>query len=142
MKRLSGMILLLFAALSILVLGGTTSATAQDKLTITIPFGFTANHHYLPAGVYNVDWLSDRYLALRNDRTHESHVLMVRPEQGNVIETRGRFVFMMEGSRYYLARVWIAGSSVHSEMVVQHRPERVQELAEASASRTIEINVN
>jgi hypothetical protein len=140
MKRFSGTITLLLAV--VVILGGAAKLAAQDKLTITIPFAFTANHQFLPAGAYNVNWLSDRYMALRNAKTSETHVVMVRPEQGQVIESRGRFVFLRDGGRYYLARVWKAGSSVHSEMTVQHQPERATELAKAPVPKTIEINVN
>jgi len=138
----SGIISLLLTAIAVFVLGGSANVTAQDKLTITIPFAFTADHQYLPAGAYNVDWLTDRYMELRNAKTGEAHVLMVRPEQGQVIETRGRFVFLQDGSRYYLARVWMAGSSVHSEMAAQHRPESASELAQAPSPKTVEVNVN
>ena len=120
----SGIFTLLLAAITVFAPGGSARATAQDRLTVTVPFAFTANHQYLPAGSYNVDWLTDRSMELRNAKTGEVHVLTVRPEQGQIIETRGRLVFLQDGSRYYLARVWMAGSSVHSDMAVQHRPER------------------
>ena len=78
----------------------------------------------MEAGSYKVELLSDRYLSLRNIATNKTQVLMVRPEAGQAIETRGRLVFQQEGSRKYLAQVWIAGTSLHSEMAVQHKRER------------------
>ena len=142
MKRFSGTISLLFAAMAVFILGGSVRAAAQETLKITIPFDFTANHQYLPAGAYNVIWLSDRNMVLRNSETGKSKILAVRPEEGQSSETRSRFVFLHEGSRYYLARVWVAGTSLHSEMVTQHRPERGQQVAMLSAPATVEINAN
>jgi hypothetical protein len=76
------------------------------------------------AGSYKVELLSDRYLSLRNIATNRTQVLMVRPEAGQAIETRSRLVFQQDGSRKYLAQVWIAGTSLHSEMAIQHKKER------------------
>ena len=83
--------------------------------------------------------LSDRYLSLRNVATDQTQVLMVRPEAGSAIETRGRLVFHQEGSRKYLAQVWIAGTSMHSEVAVQHKPDRT--LAKRSAPQVSSIEV-
>ena len=63
---------------------------------------------------------------------------MVRPESGQAIETRGRLVFHLEGPQKYLALVWIAGTSMHSEMAVHHKQEN--ELAKSNiAPSTIEL---
>jgi len=99
-------------------------ASAQTTASVTIPFGFSADNQRVEAGSYKVELLSDRYLSLRNIATNKTQVLMVRPEEGQAIETRGRLVFQQEGSRKYLAQVWIAGTSLHSEMAVQHKRER------------------
>jgi hypothetical protein len=139
MRRFSGTISLLLAMMLVFILGASTKANAQDKLRINVPFAFTANHQYLPAGIYNVYWLSDRYMELSNSKTGDAAVLMVRPEQGNAIETRGRFVFLQDGTRFYLARVWMAGSSVHSEMTVQHKMEPRPKLAKDQTPGTVEI---
>lgn len=138
MKRFSGTISLLFA-MAVFILGGSAKAAAQENLRITVPFAFTANHQYLPAGAYSVNWLSDHYMVLRNVQSGEAQVLIVRPEDGPIIETQGRFVFVQEGNRYYLARVCVAGRSLHSEMTVQHRPESAAQLTKAPAPKTVEV---
>ena len=114
------------------------NASAQTTASVTIPFAFSANNQYVAAGTYKVELLSDRYLSLRNTASNQTQVLMVRPEDGPTIETLGRLVFHQEGSRKYLAQVWIAGTSLHSEMAIQHKPGR--ELAKSKpAPSTIEL---
>jgi hypothetical protein len=113
------------------------SASAQSTATVHIPFAFSANHQNLAAGSYKVELLSDRYLSLRNIATNQTKVLMVRPETGLAIETRGRMVFQQDGSRKYLAQVWIAGTSLHSEMVVQHK--RDSETANRMTAPAVEL---
>ncbi|HEY1575865.1 MAG TPA: hypothetical protein VGF82_02175 [Terracidiphilus sp.] len=120
--NLSNLIFSLSLATGLLCAGDP--ASAQTTASVTIPFGFSADNETLEAGSYKVELLSDRYLSLRNIATNRTQVLMVRPEAGQAIETRGRLVFQQEGSRKYLAQVWIAGTSLHSEMAVQHKKER------------------
>jgi hypothetical protein len=129
-------------ALAAFTLFSATTAAAQSKLRINIPFAFTANHQQLPAGSYYVTWLGSGVIQVLNRETGDAQFLMVRPHQGRVIETRSRFVFQQEGRRYYLANVWVAGSSMHSEMLVQHRPERGTDLAKAPSTKTVEIEAN
>ena len=120
--NLTKSILSLSLAAGLLCAGAT--ASAQTTASVTIPFAFSAENQVVPAGHYKVELLSDRYVALRNTSTNQSQVLMVRPEAGTAIETRGRLVFHQDGSKKYLAQVWIAGTSMHSEMAVQHKQER------------------
>jgi hypothetical protein len=119
--NLSNLIFSLSLATGLLCAGAT--ASAQTTASVTIPFGFSADNQNVEAGSYKVEFLSDRYLSLRNIATNKTQVLMVRPEAGQAIETRGRLVFQQQGSRKYLAQVWIAGTSLHSEMAVQHKRE-------------------
>ena len=120
--NLSNLIFSLSLAAGLLCAGAT--ASAQTTASVTIPFRFSADNQNVEAGSYKLELLSDRYLSLRNIATNRTQVLMVRPEAGQAIETRGRLVFQQEGSRKYLAQVWIAGTSLHSEMAVQHKRER------------------
>jgi hypothetical protein len=52
--------------------------------------------------------------------------MMARPESGRAIETRGRLVFHRAARRICLTQVWVAGTSMHSEVV--GRPNPVAEL--------------
>jgi hypothetical protein len=130
---------ILSASLAAGLLCAATLASAQSNLSIKIPFAFSAEHQTVPAGSYKVELLTDRYLSLRNAATHKTQVLMVRPEQGQAIETRSRMVFSREGSKNYLAQIWIAGTSVHSEIAVPHKPERQLAQGPAPAASTIEV---
>jgi hypothetical protein len=118
----------------------STAASAQATGTIYIPFAFTANHQHVPSGFYKVDLLSDRYLALIDSKTGATQtVLMVRPSQGTKISQRTGFVFYFSGQRYYLKEVKVAGSSMHSEMAVQPKPEPTLAKGATPESSTIEI---
>lgn len=119
--NLSNLLLSLPLATGLLCAGAT--ASAQTTASVTIPFSFSADNQDVDAGTYQVEMLSDRFLSLRNAATNRTQVLMVRPEGGPAIETRGHLTFRQEGSRKYLAQVWIAGTSMHSEMAIQHKPE-------------------
>jgi hypothetical protein len=135
--NLSNLILSLSLATGLLCAGA--SASAQSTASVTIPFAFSADNHYVPAGAYKVELLSDRYLSLRNVATNQTQVLMVRPEAGQAIETRGRVVFQQDGSRKYLSQVWIAGTSLHSEMVVQHKKNLESLNSKATPASTVEL---
>jgi hypothetical protein len=89
-----------------------------------ILLAFSADNQYVGPGTYKVELVSDRFLSLRNTKTNKIQALMARPESGQTIETRGRLVFHLEGPQKYLAQVWIAGTSMHSEMAVQHKQEK------------------
>src|SRR5215469_5809692 len=80
-----------------LMLAGA-NASAQSKATVYIPFAFTANHQTMQAGKYSLELLSDRFLCFTDDRTgkHQA-VIMVQPEPGDYIETRGRLRFRSRG---------------------------------------------
>lgn len=123
-SRIANLRKLIFSlSLAIGLLCAGANASAQTAAFVTIPFAFSANNQYVAAGHYKVELLSDRYVALRNTATDQTQVLMVRPEEGTAIESRGRLIFHQDGSKKYLAQVWIAGTSMHSEMAVQHKPK-------------------
>lgn len=118
------------------LLCAAANASAQTTASVTIPFAFSADNQVVQAGHYNLELLSDRYLSLRNTSTNQTQVLMVRPESGAAIETRGRLIFHQDGSKKYLAQVWISGTSMHSELAVQHKQERTMARRAGVASTT------
>lgn len=115
------------------------NASAQTTASVTIPFAFSADNQIVQAGHYKVELLSDRYVALRNTSTNQTQVLMVRPEAGTAIETRGRLTFHQDGAKKFLAQVWITGTSMHSEMAFQHKQERTLAQRAPDDVSTIEI---
>lgn len=106
------------------LLCATGTASAQTTETVNIPFSFSANNHSVAAGTYQVNMISDRFMSLRNIKTHQSQVLMVRPDQGRAIESQGRLIFRRVAGRNYLQQVYMAGTSSHSELTVHAKPEQ------------------
>ena len=64
-------------------------------------------------------------------------IVMVRPEAGTRIESVGGLVFASYGSRYVLKEVRMTGSSMHSELAIQPKPEPLR--AMNSTGTTFEI---
>jgi hypothetical protein len=123
--KLTNLILSLSLATGLLGAGANASAqSAESAVSVTIPFAFSANQQSVPAGSYKVQLLSDRFLSLRNIKTDKTEILLVRPDEGRVIETRGRLIFRRDGGRNYLTQVWIAGTNVHSELAVRPRTKQ------------------
>jgi hypothetical protein len=114
-------------------------ASAQNTALVNVPFGFQANHAYLPAGYYKV-LSSDNAVTFIDAKTRKAKaILVVRHEDGSAIETRGRLIFLARRNHRVLKEVQFAGSSVHSELIV--RPEKVREVAGVPqpTNTTIEI---
>ena len=144
MKRRSVILtrLLLGVALATGLLYAAASASAEN-VSVTVPFAFTANHHSLPAGFYEVQMLSNRFMALRNTVTEETQVFMVHPGEGqNPEEAPGRLIFVRTGQEFHLNQIRIAGKSMYSDLVVQHKAD--QELARGlgAGSTVVELAFN
>lgn len=117
-----------------------TYATAQTSAPVQIPFAFTANHQLVPMGYYKIQQLSDRFLAFIDANTGRTQsIVMVRPESGSAIETRGRLVFQSSGNRYYLRQVKMAGTSVRSELIMQYSFEQDTAKNQTPVLSTVEI---
>lgn len=100
------------------------AASAQSSGKIYIPFAFTANHQMVPAGSYKAELLSDRYLALINEKTGRTEtILMVRPDINGTVNGRSALVFHVSGHRYYLKEVKFAGTNMRSQLAVQPKVE-------------------
>ena len=122
---------------------GAEAASAQTSAPVYVPFAFVANHQVLPAGTYKVELLSDRFLAfVNNENGKTERIIMVRPEPGSRIEPVGRLVFLSfigrgNDDRYILKEVRMAGSSMHSALAVQPKPEPLS--AKNTGAPTFEI---
>lgn len=139
-RRFSTLANMLLIAVVLALLSTATRAAAQTSAPVRIPFAFTANHQLVPAGYYKVELLSDRFLALIDAKTGRTQsIVMVRPETGPAIETHGRLVFMTTGDRYYLREVKMAGTSVHSELIMQYRFEKDIAKNQLPAASTVEV---
>ncbi|HZD75705.1 MAG TPA: hypothetical protein VE218_01790 [Acidobacteriaceae bacterium] len=120
------------------LLGSATAASAQTSLNVNVPFAFSANNHYLPAGEYHVQRVSDCFLSIRNIKTGSALVVIIRPETGNALDSYSRLVFDREGNQNYLTQVWTPDTNKYSQLTV--RPKFNQELAkDVPAGSTIEV---
>jgi hypothetical protein len=117
--------LVLSLSLATGLLYAAPSASAQTSETATIPFAFSADHQQFPAGTYEVRCLPDGIMSLRNLDTGRTQLLMVRVETGSVVETRGRLVFHLSQTENTLMQVWVPGTTVHSELTVQPKLQRL-----------------
>ena len=126
--------------IAIVVMLAATAASAQISAPVYVPFAFTANHQYLPAGTYRVEMLSDRFVAFVDSQTGTTErIVMVRPESGTRIEPIGGLVFASYGSRYVLREVRMTGSSLHSVLIIQPKPEPTS--AKNASGSTFEIAI-
>jgi len=129
--------LLLSLPLAAGLLCAAPSASAQTGETATIPFGFTADHQQFPAGTYEVRRLPDGVMSLCNLKTGRIQLLMVRLEAERDVETRGRLVFHISQTENTLMQVWIPGTTIHSELMVQ--PKLQQLVAKNNDESTFEV---
>lgn len=114
--------LLLGTLCAVGALFAAADASAQ-KMSVTVPFTFQANHVALPAGFYQVKMLSSRLVEFYNTTTKETHVLMIHPVEESIHEAPGRLSFVRVGQQYHLNRVSIAGKSTHGDLVIQHKAD-------------------
>ena len=117
------------------------NVSAQAKAHVDVPWGFVANHHYVPAGYYEV-LPSDNAMTLIDAKTgRAAAILLIRKEAGSKIENRGRLEFYVSGSRHMLVEAEFAGSSMHSILLGQPKPERT-EARNSDQATTFEIAMN
>lgn len=131
--------LLLTLPLATGLLCAAANASAQTAERATIPFAFSANHRQLPAGTYEVRRLSDGVLSLCNLETGRTQLLIVRREDERGVETRGRLVFHHGETGNSLMQVWIAGTTIHSELMVQPKLQQTTAKNDPSAGSSIEV---
>src|ERR1043165_1835680 len=122
------------------------SAHAQngDTMTVTIPFEFTAANNTLPAGDYVVR-LEDSRSALKIQKSDRStaEFVLINSVYGRDLQNQSKLVFHRYGSQYFLAQVWIVGSSNGEELrqSTQERGIRRELAALRQKPQRIEIAV-
>jgi hypothetical protein len=115
------------------------NAAAQTSLTVNVPFAFSANNQHLPAGSYQIQRLSEFFLSIRNAKTASTIVVMIRPEQGRLLESHSRLVFNRDGNQNYLTQVWASGTNRYSKLTSQHRQDQELRTQIHSAPSTVEV---
>jgi len=117
------------------------NASAQAKAHVNVPWGFVANHHYVPAGYYEVLPSENTITLIDANTRRAAAILLIREEAGSEIESRGRLEFYVSGSRHTLVEAQFAGSSMHSILLGQPKPERTV-ARNSDHATTFEIAMN
>ena len=114
------------------------NASAQNAARVNIPFGFVANHHFVPAGTYDVLPSENAVTLIHSDTRKAEAILLIQKAAGNGIGSRGRMEFYVNGSHHVLVDVQFAGSSSHSILLGQPKQER-QVAGNNSAGANVEL---
>ena len=110
MKRIAA--IALFVASTLLTAG---SAVAQDhRVKATVPFNFTVNNSWLPAGTYTIGSNSDtpNLLSIR-DRAKSVHILAMGLTDPRDSEKVGKLVFHRYGNQYFLSEIRRGSASMN-----------------------------
>lgn len=92
--------------------GASVQAQSPSRVTVDIPFEFSAGKTTLHAGVYTIKRLSGDLLTLRSDNG-KSTVILNAPVTHNSSDPNAveRLVFNKQGDQYFLSQIWLAASS-------------------------------
>jgi hypothetical protein len=135
----------IFANAALTLTAGITAATrpaaAQSttkRMTVTIPFAFSADKRPMPAGTYTVEISTDNLISFSDAKTGQSSIVMVRTDSFTPNKGGTRLTFRRVSGQTYLSQVWVAGSSRHSELI--SHPKALGEIAKLSVpDATFEI---
>ncbi len=93
---------------------GAVSASAQspETLQVSVPFVFTVNNVYMPAGAYSIARLgadNSALLAIRSGDSRHTAFFVGSPAARGSAPAQSSLVFRHEGQEYSLADIWWAG---------------------------------
>ena len=140
-KQISRALLGLAAALML-----TIAANAQISHTavISVPFDFVAGTKQMPAGRYTVRRIksdSETTLLIRSEDGRSAAIVLTSTGEPN--PRTSALVFRQHGDRYFLAEVWMHGTTSARELPKTGAERRLErELAEqkkANESKTITV---
>ncbi len=123
------------------------SAQAQTgyQMAANIPFDFTAGKTSLPAGIYNINLISENTLLVRSIDRKKSVLLLAR--QAGHVGTRkpARIIFNRYGDRYFLSQTFLSETDLGFAVNPSHAERdlaREYRLAERDAkSQKVEVAV-
>ncbi|HXN47731.1 MAG TPA: hypothetical protein VN893_13885 [Bryobacteraceae bacterium] len=105
----------LFAPIVLAVVGAASvAAQSPETLQVTVPFPFTVNGVYMPAGAYSISRSGAENSALLAMRRGDSgHTLFFAGTSASLggAAAQSSLVFRHEGSDYSLADIWWGGYS-------------------------------
>jgi hypothetical protein len=134
---------ILIVALAAALLGA--DAAAQSSAHFKVPFGFTANRQWLPAGDYTVELAGGKLaansqLTLVDRKTGRIEcVLAVTSERGSALEAQGLMFFYVAGKHYYLKEVRLPGTDLLGKLVQSRVMEREMAQKPAPTGSRMEI---
>jgi hypothetical protein len=128
---------------SIIVLAFATAvaSNAQSggrKLSADVPFDFVVGDKTLAAGQYSVRQIStnsDSVLAIRSRDGNHKAARLTNAVSSGAPSKRASLTFRRYGNTYYLAQVWVPGSTEGREML-KSKAERSMERELAKSSPT------
>jgi hypothetical protein len=109
----------IFTMLSLLLVLGVASVSAQSSRTLNIPFSFSVGHKTLPAGEYIVEpnrkdsknvWL------LTSTNGSASVLFTTVSARDNQTPEQIKLVFHKYDSQYFLSQVWTPGDNSGREL--------------------------
>ncbi len=133
--------MLLSFSLAAGLLCAASDASAQTAERATVPFAFSADHQQFPAGTYEVRRCADGVMSVSNLETGKTELLMVRLEAARAVETHGRLVFHHDEAGNTLMQVWIAGTTIDSELMVQPKIQQAVAKNDSSAGSSIQVAI-
>ena len=125
MKRIAA--IALFVASTLLTAG---SAVAEDhQVKATVPFNFTVNDSWLPAGTYTIGSnVNTPNLVSIRDQAKGVNILVMGPTDSRDSEKVGKLVFRRYGNQYFLSeiRCGLASMNVHFPATKLEKKARTQ----------------
>ena len=108
----------IFTMLSLLLVLGVASVSAQSKRTLNIPFSFNVGHNTLPAGEYVVEPRNDsQNVWLLTTRDGSARVVFTTfSARDNKTQEQVKLVFHKYDNEYFLSQVWTPGNNSGSEL--------------------------
>ena len=87
-------------------------AQAPSKVTVDIPFGFSAGKTTMHAGVYSVKRMSGELVTLRSE-DGRSTVVLRAPVTNTSSDPKSieRLVFSKQGEQYFLSQIWLTADT-------------------------------
>jgi len=100
---------------------------APSKVTVEVPFEFSAGKTTLHAGVYSIKRMSGQLVTFRSE-DGKSAVTLNAPvtdssSDPNPVE---RLVFSKQGARYYLSQIWLTADSGRQVWIGRGKAERIE----------------
>jgi hypothetical protein len=89
---------------------------AQSIWKAEIPFDFAVGNKWLPAGEYQVEPRSQRFMLIQSTDARSSALAMTIGVHAGKTSDVGKLVFNRYGEQYFLSKIWAPGSDISREL--------------------------